>query len=333
MKIILEDPKLNLYDKVDETKEIIGLEIIERELYSSLGDSSGIIREMCTHMINSGGKRIRPLLVLYSGLAFSGISNDLINAAVAAELIHMATLAHDDIIDNSELRRNRPSLNKVWSNQFGVLCGDFLFSKAFGMLSRNKLLKNLDFMVEAIDNMCNGEILQANNRFNVTTDLNSYYEQIAKKTAIFMECCCKSGACIGDANEPQMRAIGGYGLNLGLAFQIMDDILDFCGNTMTMGKPKGEDFRQGIITMPAILLLTNEKYSSQVNGIISKREYSEQDFGSIVELLYSSGAVDKSHKKAVFHIDAAQNCLEPLPETPYRDCLYHLAEKLKFRNY
>jgi heptaprenyl diphosphate synthase len=314
-----------------ETTNLLEVDLIEREIYDALSDSKGTIREMCTYLLNAGGKRIRPLLVLHSGLAFSVPSGDLMKAAVAAELIHMATLAHDDIIDNSELRRNRLTLNKVWGNQFGVLCGDYLFSKAFGILSKNKLFRSLDFMVEAIDNMCSGEILQANNKYNNNMNLNMYYEQITKKTAMFLECCCKSGAFICGADETQMRAVGKYGLNIGLAFQIIDDILDFCGNAKVMGKPKGEDFRQGIITLPIILLLNDEKLRSPVREIISKNNCDERDCKVIYELLYSSGAIDQAYKIAAAHIATAQKCLKVLPDTSYKDSLYNLSELLKSR--
>lgn len=304
---------------------------IEYELHNALSDSEGTIKEMCSHMAGSGGKRIRPLLVLYCGAAFSRPSGNLNNAAVAAELIHMATLAHDDIIDDSQMRRGKPTLNKVWGNHSGVLCGDYLFAKAFGILSENKLYKSLSLMIEAIDSMCNGEILQAGNKFNINMDLEIYYKQIIKKTAKFLECCCKSGASIAEANEPQTAAIGKYGLNLGLAFQIIDDILDYQGNEDIMGKPKGEDLRQGIITLPLILLLGSDKYGSMAKGIINKKIISGMDYAIISDLLVNTGFIEQSHKIALSHIDQALECLKAIPDTPYRDTLNNLAEALRFR--
>ncbi len=304
---------------------------IERELYNALSDSEGTIQEMCSHMAGSGGKRVRPLLVLYCGLVFSQASRKLEKAAVAAELIHMATLAHDDIIDNSEMRRGRPTLNKVWGNHSGVLCGDYLFAKAFGILSENKLYKSLALMIEAIDSMCNGEIQQAGNRFNINMELEIYYGQITKKTAKFLECCCKSGAAIADADDIQTAAVGKYGLNLGLAFQIIDDILDYRGNADLMGKPKGEDLCQGIITLPLLLLLKSEKHGAMVKDILSRRIFSEKEYGILNDLLANTGSIEQSHQIALAHIDQALSCLEVLPDTPYRDILSNLAETLRFR--
>ena len=209
-----------------DAEQIPGIEAIEIELYNSLSGSQGTMREMCSHILNAGGKRIRPLLVLHSGLGFGTMSNHLVKAAVAAELIHMASLVHDDIIDNSSLRRSRPSINKIWGNQFAVLCGDYLFSKAFGIMSSNRLMRSMDLMVEAIQNMCEGEIVQAGERFNPLISQERYYEIIGMKTAIFLSCCCKSGAAISGATKLQVHMMGEYGLHLGYAFQIIDDILD-----------------------------------------------------------------------------------------------------------
>ncbi|OGO80028.1 MAG: hypothetical protein A2Y21_11460 [Clostridiales bacterium GWC2_40_7] len=308
------------------------IETIECELHNALSDSQGAIRQMCSHMAGSGGKRIRPLLVLYCGLVFSKPSGNLKKAAVAAELIHMATLAHDDIIDDSQIRRGKPTLNTVWGNHSSVLCGDYLFAKAFGILSENKLYKSLALMVEAIDNMCNGEIQQAENRFNINMNLEIYYEQITRKTAKFLECCCKSGASVGNADELQTAAIGKYGLNLGLAFQIIDDILDYRGSEDIMGKPKGEDLRQGIITLPLILLQSSEKYGTVANDIIYKKLICERDYAILGDLLFNTGSIEQSHKIALSHIDKALLCLKALPDSPYRDALSNLAEMLRFRD-
>lgn len=307
------------------------LDAIEAEIHHSLSDSEGTIGEMCSHLVNSGGKRLRPLLVLYCGLVFSIPSKKLEKAAVAAELIHMATLAHDDIIDDSRMRRGKPTINQLWGNTSSVLCGDYLFARAFGILSENRLYQSLALMVEAIDSMCSGEILQAENRFKNTMSLEMYFEQITKKTARFLECCCKSGASIGGANDIQREAMGNYGLNLGLAFQIIDDVLDYCGNEAIMGKPGGEDLRQGIVTLPVILLQNSDKYGLVANEIINKKLFTERDYAVLRDLLVTTGCIEQSRSIALSFIDKAITCLEPLPDTPYRDALIHLAEMLRFR--
>lgn len=307
------------------------LEAIENELCNTLLNSEGTIKDMCIHMASAGGKRVRPLLVLNCGLIFSG-SHELLNqAALAAELIHMATLAHDDIIDGSQLRRGKFTLNKIWGNHSSVLCGDFLFARAFGILSGHRLYNSLAYMIEAIDNMCNGEIKQAENKFNIYMNREKYYEQITMKTARFLECCCKSGASIGDADEKQLDAAGKYGLNIGLAFQIIDDILDFQGNEAIMGKQKGEDLREGIITLPLILLMKKEKFKPLVQSIIGKNSITENDFELLLEMLISEGTIELSRKIALSHIDQALLFLQFLPHSPYKKVLEDMAEALFYR--
>ncbi|HHW47789.1 MAG TPA: polyprenyl synthetase family protein [Clostridiaceae bacterium] len=312
-------------------KDAALIEKIETELCNELSDSKGPIREMCNHILNSGGKRLRPLLVLYSGMLFSDPCEKLIKAAAAAELIHMASLVHDDVIDNSMLRRNHPSVNCIWGNNFSVLCGDYLFAKAFGILSRYRLIRSMDFMVEAIQNMCHGEILQAEDRFCQEIDTNTYYDRIAKKTAIFLSCCCKSGACVGGGNSVEIDIMGEYGLNIGLAFQIIDDVLDFCGNPDIMGKPKQEDLSQGNITIPVIFLLTSEKYGSWMREIVRRRDFSEHVLNQVYCALLESGAIDDCMKLAESHIEKAKQCLKYLPDSPHKELLYELADALKTR--
>lgn len=306
-------------------------EMLETKIASSLKDSSGPIREMCDHIHASGGKRIRPLLVMYTGLVFGGVKPALLSAAVAAELIHMASLVHDDIIDESFLRRGRPSVNSAWENRYAVLCGDYLFARAFSILSDRRLAKSLKYMVEAIGNMCHGEILQAEERFRPDMGLPQYYDRISKKTAIFIECCCKSGAATAGADPDHIGIAGEFGLNLGLAFQMIDDILDYCGDPEEMGKPAGEDLLQGNITLPLILLLRNEKYKAWVGELLSNKESDAEAAGRIADALRNSGAVSEAFGIAASHIKAAEKCLELLPESPYAEYLYQMTGMLKTR--
>ena len=304
-------------------------DLIEIAIEKSLSGNKGAICDMCNHMVKAGGKRIRPLLVLYSGLVFSGLTDELINASVAAELIHMASLAHDDIIDNSNFRRSKPSVNHLWGNHFSVLCGDYLFARAFGILSGGRLLQSLDMMIEAIENMCEGEILQAENKFKPDMDTATYYKQIAGKTAVFFQCCCKSGASIGCASHNQINAIGEYGLNMGIAFQIIDDILDFRGNTKAMGKPVGEDLRQGVITLPVILLLNDVKYGSLVKDMISNRRIETGDIETINNLLDETGAIDEAFAIAGSYIDKARASLHILPQSDFTRFMDSLPDMLQ----
>ncbi|MCX7923776.1 MAG: polyprenyl synthetase family protein [Clostridia bacterium] len=331
MEILQQESKIGFQSLRFDIKRIPDTEVIERGLYNSLADSTGAIREMCSHILNAGGKRVRPLLVLYSGLVFSEVNEELIHASVAAELIHMASLVHDDIIDHADIRRNRPSINKIWGNQFAVLCGDYLFAKAFGSLAGNRLIKSMDFMVEAIENMCHGEILQADDKFNYGVTLKKYYERIAKKTAIFLKCCCKSGAAAVGAGEVEVHILGQYGLNLGYAFQIIDDIMDFCGNCETMGKPKYEDLSQGNITLPVILLLNDKRYGDWVRAMIINRDFNDVTTGELINVMNESGSIGRSFKIALSHIQKAKYYLRLLPQSQSTMFLDSLADMLQAR--
>lgn len=311
--------------------KVSGTEMIERALCDILADSKGTVREMCSHILNAGGKRVRPLLVLYSGLVFSPASRELVQAAVAAEVIHMASLVHDDIIDNSILRRGKPTIHQGWGNYFAVICGDYLFAKAFGVLAGNRLTKSMDLMVTAIDNMCQGEIIQAEGRFNTRVTLKDYYDCIAKKTAIFLECCCKSGAAISGADDYQIGLMGEYGLHIGLAFQMIDDLLDINGDTGKMGKPKNEDICCGNITMPFIFLLSDTKYGTWFKQIIEERTFGEQVMSLVRDALKDSGIIDRCFDIAKSHVEKAKKCLDLLPKSEYVDFLHGLADILHTR--
>ncbi len=307
-------------------------EAIESALHHAIADSEGIVRDMCLHILNAGGKRIRPLLVLYSGNLFSdGNKAELLQTAVAAELIHMASLVHDDIIDGSPYRRNKPSVNKVWGNHFAVLCGDYLFAKAFGLLSDPGAAAGMSYMVEAIQGMCYGEILQASDKYVTSISLEAYYNKIAKKTALFIARCCKAGAVVAGADGAQTDLAGQYGMNLGYAFQITDDVLDFCGDAAAMGKPAGEDLMQGILTLPVILLLRHDAYGPWIRQMIQNRAFSDENIHRVKLILEETGSIKKSYEIAEYHMERAKAALRLLPQSRYTDMLSGLADMLQTR--
>lgn len=331
MDILMQGTLPGFQSRRIDTTEIPDARTIETELARILEDSEGPLREMCSHILNAGGKRIRPLLVLYSGLIFSGPSRELMLAALSAELIHMASLVHDDIIDRSALRKGRPSVNQVWGNHMAVLCGDYLFSRAFGILSSHRLIRSMDYMVEAISNMCHGEILQASARFSCETDTKRYYDCISRKTAIFLACCCKSGAAAAGASDIHIQILGEYGRNLGFAFQIIDDLLDLCGNSEVMGKPGNEDLTQGILTLPVLLLMEVPAIGEQIRERLQKGALEPEEVEGINRLVCSSDVVERSYRIAQGHIEKAEQCLNLLPESRNTELLRGLAGLLQSR--
>lgn len=314
-----------------EAVKIDGYDILEKRLAEHLSDSTGTVREMCTYTMNAGGKRIRPQLVLHCGLIFSHTKDELLDTAVSAELIHMASLVHDDIIDKSPVRRNRQSVNKRWDNHYAVLCGDYLFAKAFSILADQKLSVPLKLMVDSIQNMCVGEIEQAGDKFNIEMGFDRYYDRIAKKTAIFIMNCCKAGAFVGGANQCEISLVGDYGLNLGLAFQIIDDILDFSGDADKIGKPVGEDLSQGNITLPVLLVMKDRKYGNRLNEMLLKDGITAETIPVVTQFLYESGAIGDSFKVAGSFINKAKECLRELPKTSHTGFLAEMADILESR--
>lgn len=331
MEIIKEQSEVRQYNSKLDFKNIPELKQVEAELIKVVSESCGTVRNMCAHILEAGGKRIRPLLVIYSGLIYGENSPELLQTAVASELIHMASLIHDDIIDNSALRRNRPSINSLWGNNFAVLGGDYLFAKSFGILASRRLNCGMEYMVEAIQSMCVGEIIQAEDRFNCECTLEKYYEKIACKTAILLKCCCQAGAAAQNATAQEIELIGEYGLNLGLAFQITDDILDLCGSTELTGKPKREDLRQGIISMPIIYLLGNKANGQWVKSVIEQRQFDDDAISKICLAITKTGIMEKCYDRVRAHIDKAQKSLDKLPDSYHKDILYRLADMVYAR--
>ncbi len=307
-----------------------GLQVIENELALIFSQSTGVIRKMCDYLLQSSGKRIRPLMVLYSGLIFSEITRELIRTAAACELIHMASLVHDDIIDDAEFRRHQPSVHQVWSPQYAVLCGDYLFTKAFDTLAESPGMGSIvHLMANTVQCMSDGELRQAEDLYCPHIGIERYYERVSLKTAIFIQNVCKSGAIIAGAHPRHVNLLGDFGLHFGLAFQISDDVMDFCGESIRMGKPKREDLVKGNVTLPVILLLQHPEYGAWVSDVINKRELSDVNLSRIEDLMKETGIFNKSLNYAVLHMKWAKNCLAQLPQTTYTSFLESLVNKLQ----
>lgn len=307
---------------------IPGMTDVERKLRSIIDEAEGTVKDMCLALLNSGGKRLRPLMVILSGLCFSDISPDIINSAVAAEFVHMASLIHDDVIDKSDFRRGKETVNSLYGDHPAVLAGDFLFAKAFAILSGQRLIRSMEYIVDAIVQMCSGEINQMNNCFNTNTGIEDYFKRISKKTGILISSCCRAGAAAAGADEKSLNIMSTYGMNIGYAFQIIDDILDFKGDSTILGKPTGKDLLNGNITLPLIFLLNDEYYGSHIRKIVKSGIITEDVFAYINRLLDATGAVERSYCTAESCINKAKACIKGIPDTVYKSCLVQIADKI-----
>ncbi|MDS1030371.1 polyprenyl synthetase family protein [Bacillota bacterium LX-D] len=306
--------------------ELPELAKVEEQLYAEIQSTPGFLGEICKYMLKAGGKRLRPTLVLLSAKCHQeNVSPKVICAATAVELIHLASLIHDDVIDNSSSRHGKPTINQLWDNKVAILAGDKLYAKAFDILAKNGLYNILNLVVEAIEDMCSGEIEQALDSFNLEQEENSYYNKISKKTGKLIAVSCQSGSLAGEADEETALSLRNYGLNLGYAFQITDDILDFTGEEEILGKPVGSDLKQGTLTLPIIFLLHNPNHRSWVQNILKEKNISSTNRQKIIEALLSTGTLQKAKDIAYSYAEAARNCLHNIPATIYKETLQEIA--------
>lgn len=323
--------KEQIKDKKFDFYSVQGLNQVEEALYDAVSGCGGQTKEICFDLIEAGGKRLRPLLVLNAAQCFGELNESVINTAAAFELIHLASLVHDDIIDESNTRRNKPSLNAEKGNLTSVLVGDYLFAKAFEILATNRLIPAMNLAVEAITEMCDGEIIQADNRFNFNQSVDNYYERIYKKTGILIAACCQAGAIVGGATDKEIEALKVYGIHMGYAFQIIDDILDFTGDPKVLGKPVGSDLKEGNLTLPVLKIMMQEEYKRGLEQIFAQPDFSEDAYKEILRLLQDSYALEESYKDAERAVRIAQEALREIKDSSSRYSLNEIAEKILVR--
>ncbi|AFM40921.1 geranylgeranyl pyrophosphate synthase [Desulfosporosinus acidiphilus SJ4] len=306
---------------------------VEDQLNEIINKADGLIQKTCGILLKSGGKRVRPLLTLYSGMCFGPLNPLILRASVAAELIHMASLIHDDVIDKSATRRGKPTTNSVYGDHAAILTGDYLFAEAFNILSTEKLLKCMSFFIEAIQAMCAGEVNQAKEQFSSAIGTDQYFKRIAQKTGILLAACCQSGAQLANAGTEEILSLREFGLNIGYAYQITDDILDLNSSSDSLGKPVGADLQNGNMTLPLIYLKDNPIYGNWLQEIINSQRVTPQGLNSIYEALMSSGCLNQAHLAAAQCVEKAKNSLNIIPPSPYRTALLNLSDLILQRTY
>ncbi|WP_129599587.1 polyprenyl synthetase family protein [Anaerophilus nitritogenes] len=308
-------------------KEIEGMKWFEEELDEVIKNSSKDIYNICKKNILSGGKKIRPALLLSSSLCFGPLVKEAVMAAVSCECIHMASLVHDDIIDLSDTRRNKPTIHIEHGNHVAVLVGDFLFAKAFEVLTKHGLLQSMEILVDAISKMCDGEIVQEKNKFNMYQTKKDYYERSYKKTGVLLAACTQIGAIIGGASNTEIKALKSYGENIGYAYQIIDDILDFTGDEKILGKPIGADLKEGNITLPIIKLIEDQEYKEWIEQIIKKEKSKEMNI-EIIKILKEKDILQKTYDEAIYFIDQAKKNLEYIKNSSYKYFLLEITDQI-----
>lgn len=271
------------------------------------------------------GKRLRPALVLLSGKLIASINPEHLDLAATVELIHIASLLHDDVIDKSDLRRGRPSANALWGNTAAVLLGDFLLSRAFTLASQSRFKETLSVLGQASQTLCKGELKQ--NLLRGRDDLTEpeYFQIIEAKTAALFQCSCRLGAVCSDATEQQAAALGDFGFQFGLAFQIADDIKDVLSSEKQEGKTLGTDLREGKLTLPVIHWI-NQDPDQQPARISRLSEL--KDTAALADELRSTGSIEYAARCAQQHLERARQSLSDFPAVPSKETLLALTDHI-----
>ena len=282
------------------------------------------LHQMLEHIL-VGGKVIRPALTLLSGRCFDYDRRRLLPMATASELLHIATLVHDDAIDKADTRRGRQTINKLWGTDKAILLGDYLFAQAGEFAAATENIRVVRLFARTLQIISSGELNQAFSAFSLKQSFDQYIKRIAGKTAALIVMATESGAVLGRASEEAVQILKDYGYNLGLAFQIVDDILDFIGNEQEMGKPVGSDLAQGTITLPSLLLLKRHPADNPIARIF-RNEDREKNIKLAVDMVCNSSIIDESYRIASDYIQKACRCLKRLPDGENRESLLALAD-------
>ena len=303
--------------------------VILRRLHSDVV----LINQVGHYIVNSGGKRLRPLLVLLAARTCAYEGGRHIELAAVVEFIHTATLLHDDVVDGSELRRNRDTANAVWGNEASVLVGDFLYSRAFEMMVSVERMRVMDILSHATNRIAEGEVLQLLNAHDADTSRARYMEVISRKTATLFEAGARLGAVIADAPPEVEQAMAAYGLALGVAFQLVDDALDYSESSAEIGKNIGDDLDEGKPTLPVIRAIEvgTPEQSALLRTAI--KEGGRERIDAVVAAIAATGAIAYTSELARAYAQQAKDALVALPPSPYRDALAGLAEFAVSRTY
>jgi len=315
---------------VDRLKALVeaDLEAVNDEILGRMRSEVELIPELADYLISSGGKRLRPMLTLAAArlCGFDGSSH--IALAAAVEFIHTATLLHDDVVDGSDLRRGKKAANLVYGNQASVLVGDFLFSRSFQLMVTSGHLRVLDILSNAAAVIAEGEVLQLATANNTATTEDTYLQVIQAKTAALFAAATQVGAVIAERPDAEEEALESYGRNLGIAFQLVDDALDYSGNQAKLGKSVGDDFREGKITLPVVLAFRRGSAEERDfwKRTMERVEQSEADLEHAMALLEKHGTVAATIERARHYGEIAKDALAIFPESDTREVLQDLVE-------
>jgi octaprenyl-diphosphate synthase len=284
-----------------------------------------LVNQVAEHIVAGGGKRLRPMLVLLAARAAGYRGEDHVQAAAIVEFIHTATLLHDDVVDDSDLRRGRSTANSIWGNSASILVGDYLYSRAFQMMVELERMRIMQVMADTTNAIAEGEVLQLMHLNNPDTDEQAYRRVIERKTAVLFAAAARLGAILAGLPREQEEALAAYGLDLGFAFQIADDVLDYVADAATLGKNLGDDLAEGKATLPVIHAMAHSPapVATRIRTAIETGDVSA--LPDIVEAIRAAGSLDYARGRAIEHARRAETAIADLPRSPHADALVALA--------
>ena len=311
------------------------LERVEREISLESVSSVDAVTTINRYLQDGGGKRLRPMLVLLASKLVGTVSDGSIRMAAVVEMIHAATLVHDDVIDIARTRRGRPSSNTIWGNHTCVLAGDWLYMQAFQIALRERNFHVLDLLIALTQMMVEGELLQLECIGKIHISEADYMELVDRKTASLFSACARLGALMGGADETTEARLGEFSWNLGIAFQLVDDVLDFTSNEKVLGKPVGSDLREGKVTLPLIYALEDADPEDQqlVENVLKDGNYDRVPFKQILRVIERHRGFERVRERAQAFTDKARAIVTEFPESPYQRALSALTDLVTDRDH
>ena len=311
------------------------LEKVEREISLESIASVEAVTSIGQYLQAGGGKRLRPILVLLCSKLFGPTTESCIRVAAIVEMIHTATLVHDDVIDFAKTRRGRPSINVVWGNHTSVLAGDWLYMQAFQIALRERHFHMLDVLIGLTQAMVEGELIQLERIGKMDVSEADYMELVDRKTACLFSACARLGAVVGGADDATENRMGEFGWNLGIAFQLVDDVLDFTSREKILGKPVGNDLREGKVTLPLIYALENATSAERklVETVLADQNYDQVPFLNVLQLLHRHKGIARAMERAQTFTDKARAALAEFPDSPYQRALLAVTDLVTERDH
>lgn len=311
------------------------LSSLEKLLHETVTSPVELISDIGNHLISSGGKRIRPALYLLATKSNPNLNKDYVMPlAMALEMIHTASLVHDDVLDNASTRRGAITANTKWGNNIAVLTGDYLFAKAFAAIAKNDYGSRIsERLATIICDLSEGEILQNHFGYSIPNTIEIYYDRIAKKTANFIAISCEIGAIVAKLPEKDILALREYGYCIGMAFQIVDDILDLASNSQKIGKPVGNDILQGVITLPVIYAYNHSIDSDELKSIIENRQMSMEELNRAIDIVKNTDSIEFAKQTVTDFLNRAKDVLpNSLPKSVHNSFI-EIADFIGSRDY